>query len=220
MKDKILKLCKRLDRFDIDKIETISEIEQSELLPILEQLVEEKKLVLNNNIYSYLKKIEKPKPQIFEHYSKGSIDLIIRCFCSNIPTSQTANIVSSNNNSIAKFYQYFRECIFNRQMEELKNKFFRDPQYSRNRIFFEQEVYFYTYNNIVYISSIILEAETNRFLTAEETKEFKKIYSYISRIISHNQNKYSLHQKIAEGLWRRNKEFEELYFDIKRLIFS
>lgn len=86
MKDKILKLCKRLDRFGIDKIETISEIEQSELLSILEQLVEEKKLVLNNNIYSYLKKIEKPKPQIFEHYSKESIDLIIRCFCSNIPT--------------------------------------------------------------------------------------------------------------------------------------
>lgn len=53
MKNKILLLCKRLDKFDIDKIEAISEIEQSELLPILDELIKENKIFFRNNTYFY-----------------------------------------------------------------------------------------------------------------------------------------------------------------------
>jgi len=57
-----------------------------------------------------------------------------------------------------------------------------------------------------------------RFLTKEENKEFKKVYCYISRTLIHNNNKYFLHHKIAEAIWRRNKSFEEMYSDIKKLL--
>lgn len=133
---------------------------------------------------------------------------------------QTGNITGICDGSVGKFYQYFRECIYNKQIQELKNKFSSDPQYSRNRMFFEQEVYFYTYQNIIYVSSEIFEAGKNRFLTKEENKEFKKVYSYISRILFHNQNKHFLHQKIADGIWRRNKDFENLYLELNNLLFS
>lgn len=219
MKNKILLLCKRLDKFNIDDIETISEIEAAELLPILDELVSENKLVLRNGVYFYLRKPETKKPTIFEHYSKENIDLIIRCFCSNLPTITAANIVGSNDGSIGKFYQIFREAIFKRQEQELKNLFSNDPQHSRNRMFFEQEVYFYTYNNIIYVSDKVLDSDNKRFLTAEENKEFKKVYCYISRITSHNQNKHFLTHKIAEAIWRRNKSFDELYYEINKLTF-
>ena len=56
MKDKILQLCKRLNKFTLDEIATISEIPADNLLPVLNELICENKLSLENNIYSYQKK--------------------------------------------------------------------------------------------------------------------------------------------------------------------
>lgn len=38
MKEQILKLCKRLNDFSIEEIETISELDSDELMPILSKL--------------------------------------------------------------------------------------------------------------------------------------------------------------------------------------
>ncbi|OLA78553.1 MAG: hypothetical protein BHW55_00940 [Candidatus Melainabacteria bacterium 35_41] len=88
MKDKILLLCKRLDKFDIDKIETISEIEQSELLSILDELIKENKLKLNAGVYYYIKPISRTKrqelPLFFQFHDKQTIDYIVKGFCADI----------------------------------------------------------------------------------------------------------------------------------------
>ena len=39
MKERILKLCKRLNKFSLDEIETISEIDSEELKPIIDVLI-------------------------------------------------------------------------------------------------------------------------------------------------------------------------------------
>ena len=42
MKDKVLRLCKRLDKFTLDEIGTISELNSEVLLPLLEMYVKNK----------------------------------------------------------------------------------------------------------------------------------------------------------------------------------
>lgn len=56
MKDKILLLCKRLNRFTLDEISTISELEPNKLLPIINELISENKLLQENGVYFYSKK--------------------------------------------------------------------------------------------------------------------------------------------------------------------
>lgn len=52
MKDRILQLCKRLNRFTLDEIATISEISVAKLLPTLNELILESKLLEEKwNIY-------------------------------------------------------------------------------------------------------------------------------------------------------------------------
>ena len=63
-------------------------------------------------------------------------------------------------------------------------------------------------------SEDITEILQQAFTKSEEQK-FKKVYSYLTRFTSHNSNKVDLPQKLAEGIWRRNKEFGELYSDLK-----
>ena len=55
MKDKVLRLCKRLDKFTLDEIGTISELNSEVLLPLLEMFVKNKKLIKKGKIYQYNK---------------------------------------------------------------------------------------------------------------------------------------------------------------------
>ena len=55
MKDKILQLCKRLNKFSLENLEILSEIPKNNLLPLLDELVNEGKLITRNNEYIYCK---------------------------------------------------------------------------------------------------------------------------------------------------------------------
>ena len=49
MKDRILQLCKRLNKFTLDEIAIISEIPADNLFPVLNELICENKLSLEDN---------------------------------------------------------------------------------------------------------------------------------------------------------------------------
>ena len=80
MKERVLRLCRRLDKFTLDEISTIAEdINESVLELLLLTLVQEGKLTLRDGLYFYDKQISK-KPSILSFYSKQIIDTAIRCF--------------------------------------------------------------------------------------------------------------------------------------------
>jgi hypothetical protein len=70
----------------------------------------------------------------------------------------------------------------------------------------------------LYVSKELLEAPNAEPFTNEQIREFKKIYSYLNRVTSHNKNKQNLPHHIAEMIWRRNKSFEQLLFELKKLV--
>ena len=87
MKKQILRLCKHLNKFTLNEISTISELESEEIKPYLDLLLKEKNLILKNNIY-YYKKVEKQQnnklPLKFQFHTKQEIDYMIRGFCADI----------------------------------------------------------------------------------------------------------------------------------------
>ena len=99
MKDRILRLCRRLDKFTLDEISMIAEdVDESALDLLLLTLVQEGKLTLRGGLYIYNKQIGK-KPSILSFYSKQIIDTAIRCFCLSIPAYKVAQIIGIANNS-------------------------------------------------------------------------------------------------------------------------
>ncbi len=216
MKDRVLRLCRRLDKFTLDEISTITEdINESVLELLLLTLVQEGKLTLRNGLYLYNKKQIGKKPSILSFYPKQIIDTAIRCFCLSIPAYKVAQIIGIANNSTVKLYNIFRELIYERQTQKLHFLYGKSPQQYRNRMFFDTEFHFYIYDNQVFVSENPFQSPDEKAFTKSEEQEFKKVYSYLTRFTSHNSNKVDLPQKLAEGIWRRNKEFEELYADLK-----
>lgn len=221
MKDKILQLCKRLSKFTIDEISTISELAPDELLPIINELISENKLSQENGVYFYSKKQSiSVKYSIFKYYPKVTIDLVSRCFCESISTTKVSNILSVGEDQVQKFYTIFRTIIYERQEKWLKNFYVQEPQNARHRKFFDQEIYLYIYNKQVFVSEILLQSPDDKPLDTNDKAEFSKIYCYLTRNLTHNQNTHNLNYKIAEILWRRNKNFNELYFDLKNNLLN
>lgn len=222
MKEQILRLCKRLKQFTLDEITTITELEQEEIKPILEEFVKENKLSKINGQYLYKKKENIiSKYQTFQYFSKDKIDLVIRCFCSDIPTTKVVNITGICHTTIENFYNIFRKTIYERQFSNLKNLYAQNKQKYRRRNFFGNlKMYFYIYENIVYVTKNPLTPNSDELPAKKDRLDFKKIYCYIRRQIeSHVKNKTNLEHKIAEVLWRRNKSFTELYDDLKKFLF-
>ena len=218
--NRVLRLCRRLDKFTLDEISTITEdINESVLELLLLTLVQEGKLTLRDGLYFYNKQISK-KPSILSFYPKQIIDTAIRCFCLSIPAYKVAQIIGIANNSTVKLYNIFRELICECQAKKLNFLYGKSPQQGRNRIFFNEELSFYVYNNQVFLSENPFQSPDEKAFTKSEEQEFKKVYSYLTRFTSHNSNKVDLPQKLAEGIWRKNKEFKELYFDLKVNLLS
>ena len=81
MKEQILKLCKRLNDFSIEEIETISELDSDELMPILSELVADNLLLVRHNRYYFIKKNKKRSaglPLMFRYHSNEIIDFILK----------------------------------------------------------------------------------------------------------------------------------------------
>lgn len=70
------------------------------------------------------------------------------------------------------------------------------------------------------MSEILLQSPDDKPLDTIDKAEFSKIYCYLTRNLTHNQNAHNLNYKIAEILWRRNKNFNELYFDLKNNLLN
>ena len=221
MKERILGLCKRLSKFTIDEISTISEINLTELLPIINELISEGKLLYQNGIYFYTKTQSiSAKYSMFKYYPKVTIDLVLRCFCESISTTKVSHILSIGEDQVQKFYTIFRMLIYEQQVKWLKDFYVQEPQNARRRKFFDQEVYLYIYNKQVFVSEILLQSPDDKPLNPNDKAEFSKIYCYLTRNLTHNQNTHNLSYKIAETLWRRNNNFNELYFDLKNKILN
>lgn len=219
MKDKILQLCKRLNKFTLDEIATISEIPADNLLPVLDELICENKLSLEDNVYSYQKKQNiSDKYPIFKYYPKATINVILKCFCESIITTKVSHILSIGEPQVQKFYTIFRTLIYERQKKLLDNFYSKNPQNARHRRFFYKVVYLYFYGGEVFISKNLLKSKNDKPLTAKDKADFTTIYCYISRSLTHNQNVHNLEYKIAETLWRRGKDFKSLYADLYNLI--
>lgn len=216
MRERVLRLCRRLDKFTLDEISTIAEdVDESALELLLLTLVQEGKLTLRNGLYLYNKKQITKKPSILSFYPKQIIDTAMRCFCLSIPAYKVAKILDIGEDQSSKIYNIFRELIYERQTKNLNFLYGKSPQQCRNRMFFDEELSFYVYNNQVFVSENPFQSPDEKAFTKSEEQEFKKVYSYLTRFTSHNSNKVDLPQKLAEGIWRRNKEFKELYVDLK-----
>ena len=139
------------------------------------------------------------------------MQLIKRCFCADLPCTQTGIILNLSDEIVGKFNKYFREFIYNIQLSELIEKYNNKPQIPRMRNFFDIPVYFYYYDNLTYVSAKkLISTNIEQQYKASEVREFKKSYLKIRRRIYHHEMKSFLSHHVAEAILRTYMSFDEM----------
>ena len=180
--------------------------------------VDENKLIKQENEYLFQKsKVSVQKYSIFKTYPAIINDIVLRCFCENINSIKASHIVNIGENQIQSFYTIFRTLIYQKQKQKLDFYYLKSPQKARHRKFFNQEVYLYLYCNQIFVSENLLKSSEDKTFSKDQKAKFTTIYCYLSRNLTHNKMATNLNYKIAETLWRRKREFKDLYYDLKLL---
>ena len=224
MKERILRLCKRLDKFSFDEISTIADdIDESVLALLLLTLIQEKKLVKQNDNYLYNKdtctKNRLAKlPQFFQHHSKHEIDLIIKGLCADGEVLKMIHLLGVSNKVINNFYQYFRTVIYEEQMKELSICFEKLPKIAQERIYMNTKVYLYLYKNKLFVSEKYLTSKNARKHATEERIEIKKLYLQGYRKVLSRSYAYKFYLHLAEELWKYGKGFDVKYKIMNKLL--
>lgn len=227
MKERILKLSKRLNKFMLDEISLIAEdIKESVLTPILEELVQEHKLIKRGDLYLYNKKITANRqiskvPIFFQYYDKNTAELILKCFCAEIPVLKVALIIEPSKTAILNFYNYFRKCLYETQLNKLKKHYDKTPKIPSIRTLYDKKIYFYNYNNEIFLTDKPLQSTNpeKRHLK-DEMRDMNVAYYRIRRVF---QN-YAFTQRLAEiayeKLWMQDKSQETKIKKLTELLFS
>jgi len=225
MNVRVQKLCKRLNKFTLEEISLIAELDKSAIKPILNGLVKSNFLNQQSDVYIYIGKIQRRKnekclPLMLQYHSQETIGMIIKCFCAEISSPKAGLILTPSANCIGDFNLFFRKAIYEKQKQKLLQHFKNQPQLPRLRTFFNQTFYFYYYNDYLYISDELLTDENAQNFSKNEIKQFKIMYSLLCRRLNHNSSKYYTPFHIAEKIWRHEKSFEQLKNELYSDIFN
>lgn len=223
MKDKILKLSKRLKNFSLSEISVILEAEDSIVQAILEEMILENHLIKSGESYSYNKKIASKGrisklPLFFHFHSSEDIDLLLKGFCADISIGCMCNLVGMHKNVAGKFYQYYRQMIYNSQKAELERYFKLNPKIGKERKWYTAKVFLYIYDNKLFISDQILKSVDCAPYKESDRLEIKKQYLRCFRKVQNNAYQYNFHLHLAEEIWKYNKDFQKRYELLKTFI--
>lgn len=214
MKNKILKLAKRLETFRLEDIESIM---GEGIEDVLQELVKDGQLNLVGEIYSYKAEQKSPLPFCFKFHSQEKIEMITKCFCAGVKSKQASFLLDIGDATMQSFYKHFRQMIYERQLNVLKTHFEQNPKIAKMRRFYDIPVYFYLYEDELFVADKQLKTKRKKLPhTKEESLRVKVLYSRLRRSINHSQMKQNLAQHVAEHIFRYRKKlttyFEKFYF--------
>lgn len=208
MKNKVLKLCKRLNKITIEEILPILMATEGEVIPIIKELQAEGLLEDRGDGVYFYKEVKPQKnklPLFFECRTKDELNLIIRCFCIGLPTIKTGYVVNIDDNVINKFFHFFRKRIYEIQLKQLEELYTKKPQIARTRAYFDKSVYYYHYEGKTWvISKPFITTKNEKNMSNKEVAKFKIDCSRIARRLFLNQRAAYLEYHIAEIIWRLN----------------
>ena len=218
MKDKILKLAKRLDKFKIEDIEAI--MGEDGIKEILRELVDDGRLDLVGEIYSYKEPvIRSPLPFCFKFHSQEKIEMITKCFCAGVKSKQASFLLDIADATVQNFYKHFRQMIFEQQLNTLKTHFERAPKIPKMRRFYDIPVYFYLYDDELFVADKPLKTKRKKLPhTKHESLRIKVLYSRLRRSINHSKMKQNLAQHVVEHIWRYEINANSLFFNLLKLL--
>lgn len=137
--------------------------------------------------------------------------MITKCFCAGVKSKQASFLLDIADATVQNFYKHFRQMIFERQLNALKTHFEREPRIPKMRRFYDIPVYFYLYDDDLFVVDKPLKTKRKKLPhTKEESLRIKVFYSRLRRSINHSQMKQNLAQHVTEHMFKYDKSYNDI----------
>lgn len=181
MKDKVLKLCRRLKSCTLSDLSAFIEIDEKIIETILLYL-EQEGLIQNQNGLITIAETKKKKSDInnknlhlmFQYRTDEEMNILLKGFCLEIPPQKLCKFLNIQYQCVCDYYCLFRKNIYNCQFKNLINLFMEKPQIGRYRTFYNKFAFFYIYNNQVLVSEKLLRASLEKNTTKMKLENLKE----------------------------------------------
>jgi hypothetical protein len=132
---------------------------------------------------------------------------------------KTKLIVDLCNETVSKFYAFFRKRLYDTQFTELEINYKKQPKNPSIRALYDKKIYLYTYNDKIYISekALIPNKEIKRH-TKEEFRKSNMAYYKIRRVFQNYAYTQCVAESAYEKLWMQEKTQEEKVLYLKKLL--
>src|SRR5574344_2556965 len=228
----IKQIAKRLSVFTSDDISVILETPEAELQSALTDLEKQNLLKFDGNSYFYIEPV-RPKPVRvrektrsrkvcdinYQNYESDFINRVIAYFCADIESSKAAVLLGDRQNNIICIYGDFRKKIYEQQQNLLQAKFEQNPKMPSSREYLRTNVWLYCYSKQVFVTTHSFQAKSEaKIHTKKEIAQIKLINCLLRRRFEKSSNFSYVEHRVAEHIWRKNKNYSELVQDLTKLV--
>jgi len=231
----IKKIAKKLSIFAVDDISIILDSSEDEIRLAIHELVEQNLLKPSGDKFIYIEKLrEKPirikttKKKIknrsvynvsYENYDFDFMQKIIALFCADVEPTKAVLLMNISYKRMVELFGDFKKKIYEKQLQDLLDKFMKQPKLPSSREYLNTNVYLYCYANQVFVTtkSIPLDKES-QIHSKTDVANIKMINCLLRRRFEKSGNLNYIEHRIAEHIWRKDKKYSELVQDLTKLL--
>ena len=231
----IEKIAKKLSVFSIDDISIILDSSEDEIRLAISELVEQNLLKPSGDKFIYIEKIrEKPirikksKKKIknrnvynvsYQNYDFDFMQKIIALFCANVEATKAGLLMNISYKRMVELFGDFKKKLYEKQLQELLDKFIKQPKLASSREYLHTNVYLYCYEKQVFVTTKSLPSDKESQIHSKtDVANIKMINCLLRRRFEKSCNLNYIEHRIAEYIWRKDRKFSELVQDLTKLV--
>ncbi len=231
----IEKIAKKLSVFSIDDISIILDSSEDEIRLAISELVGQNLLKPSGDKFIYIEKIrEKPirtkksKKKIknrnvynvsYENYDQDFMQKIIALFCADVEPTKAGLFMNISYKRMVELFGDFKKKLYEKQLQELLDKFIKQPKIPSSREYLHTNVYLYCYAGQVFVTTKSLHSDKESQIHSKaDVANIKMINCLLRRRFEKSCNLNYIEHRIAEYIWRKDKKYSELVQDLAKLL--
>jgi hypothetical protein len=231
----IEKIAKKLSVFSIDDISIILDSSEDEIILAIHELVEQNLLKPSGDKFIYIEKMrEKPKRTkiskkkiknrnvynvSYENYDHDFMQKIITLFCADVEPTKAGLLMNISYKRMVELFGDFKKKIYEKQLQELLDKFIKQPKLPSSREYLYTSVYLYCYEKQVFVVTKSLPSDKESQIHSKtDVANIKMINCLLRRRFEKSCNLNYIEHRIAEYIWRKDKKYSNLVQELTKLL--
>src|SRR5574344_3092843 len=136
------------------------------------------------------------------------MQIIIALFCADVEATKAGFFMNISYKRMVELFGDFKKKLYEKQLQDLLDKFIKQPKLPSSREYLGTCVYLYCYAGQVFVTTKSLPSDKEPQIHSKaDVANIKMINCLLRRRFEKSSNFSYVEHRIAEHIWRKDKKF-------------